>query len=192
MPVKCTRALDIGSGLGVFTRLLARSGIRVTGVDISPKMVEKAREMSANSPGVEYVCDDIMAMDFPDESFDFIVSIATFHHLPLEKALPKIGRWLRPGGVLAVVDLYQPSSLPDLLLSAFSVLAGLFYSLQYNGQVSPDSASKRAWEQHLPHDRYSTVLGIRHRASVLPGARVRRLLFWRYSLVWTRPGTPAV
>jgi SAM-dependent methyltransferase len=66
-----------------------------------------AQERSANHPNLEYQVADVLKYAFSPESFDCIVSIATFHHLPLNTLLQKVEAALRPGGVLLLLDLFK-------------------------------------------------------------------------------------
>jgi len=69
--------LDAGCGEGYNTRLLARSGARVTGVDISPKMIGLARQQEQREPlGIRYEVASFSDLSlFDDASFDTVVSI---------------------------------------------------------------------------------------------------------------------
>lgn len=96
--------LDIGCGNGVpVARDLVSAGYRVTGVDISDVQVERARGLV---PGAEFLRADATELDFPDESFDAVVSLYALIHMPLDRQpglLRQSGRWLRPGGWLLAV-----------------------------------------------------------------------------------------
>jgi hypothetical protein len=69
----------------------------------------------------------------------------------------------------------------------FGVSGGL--RLLHNGRLNPPAEVRKAWEQHGKHDHYSTISEMRALADeILPGARVRRHLLWRYSLVFQNTG----
>jgi SAM-dependent methyltransferase len=93
--------LDLGCGCGVpLARELAASGYAVTGVDLSAVQVDRARQLV---PGARFVHGDATQVRFPPSSFDAVVSLYAFIHMPLDKQpalLGRIGRWLRPGGWL--------------------------------------------------------------------------------------------
>lgn len=75
-----TRALDFGCGTGRSTRLLRRLGFEVTGVDIAPKMIAKARELD---PGGDYrLAEDDDLSEFDAASFDLVLSAFTFDNVP--------------------------------------------------------------------------------------------------------------
>ncbi|MDX9955958.1 MAG: class I SAM-dependent methyltransferase [Anaerolineae bacterium] len=184
------RALDMGCGTGVFSRRLAERFESVLGLDLSPQMIQLARERSRTCPNLEFRVADVLAEALPDAHFDAIVSIATLHHLPLPEILPRLARALKPRGVLAVLDLFETTTLGELLTGAFAMPASALLGLLRNGRLKKSSAAARAaWEQHGQHERYLTIAQVRETCrELLPGARVRHHLFWRYSLIWTKPG----
>jgi len=105
LPPRPTEALEIGCGTGAFARLLAGRAAHVTALDLAPAMIDLARQRSAAFKNIDFLTADALAWHYPPEGYDAIVSIATFHHLPLEELFPKLRAALRPGGVLAVLDL---------------------------------------------------------------------------------------
>ena len=90
LPLNCQNALEIGCGIGTFSRLLAKYSARVTAIDLSPKMIEVAKNLSKDYANIDFQLADILETDFPDAHFDTIVSVATFHHLPLEQSFTQI------------------------------------------------------------------------------------------------------
>jgi SAM-dependent methyltransferase len=92
--------LDIGCGGGVpVTSELAKT-CRVTGVDISPVQVILAER---NVPSGHFLCGDVMAMTFPEASFNAVVLFYAILHLPKEEhreLFARVHRWLKPNGLL--------------------------------------------------------------------------------------------
>jgi SAM-dependent methyltransferase len=89
-------ALDFGCGVGRLTRALAKRVERVTGCDVSPRMLELARR---NVPHASFVT----ALD--DSTFDFICSLIVFQHIPVAEGLRLFAGLLRrlaPGGVAII------------------------------------------------------------------------------------------
>lgn len=75
-------------------------GREVTGVDISPGQIERARR---NVPTASFVVADMTALEQPDASFDAVVAFYAMTHVPrseLPALLARIRQWLRPGGLL--------------------------------------------------------------------------------------------
>jgi demethylmenaquinone methyltransferase / 2-methoxy-6-polyprenyl-1,4-benzoquinol methylase len=100
------RVLDACCGTGDFALACARAGGRVTGLDFSERMLERAR---AKSSGVEWVQGDALAMPFEDGSFDAAtVGFGVRNLESLERGLAELRRMLRPGGRLGVLEITQP------------------------------------------------------------------------------------
>jgi trans-aconitate methyltransferase len=101
-----TRALDFGCGLGRLTHALADHFDQVIGVDISPKMIARARSLNSPSGVCEYRINDTGDLRWcPDASCDLVVSLLTLQHMRPRYALGYLAeflRVLRPGAVLAV------------------------------------------------------------------------------------------
>jgi len=91
--------LELGCGPGWDAVALAE-GRRYTGVDISTTMLELAR---VRVPSGTFVEGDLTALDLPESSFDAVVSLYVFGHIPADEHLPtyrRVASWLSPGGVL--------------------------------------------------------------------------------------------
>ncbi len=106
------RVLEVGCGPGHLSIRLARQhGLDVTGLDLDPAMMERARA-NADFPGDDvqrrptFLVGDVASLAFPDGSFDLVVSTLSMHHWADPRAgLAEIGRVLRPGGRALVWDL---------------------------------------------------------------------------------------
>lgn len=97
---KGKRVLDLGCGFGWHCRYAVKQGaVQVTGVDISEKMLSKARESSNGEP-ISYHCTPMEDIDFPANSFDTALSSLAFHYTPsFHEICRKISACLTPGGV---------------------------------------------------------------------------------------------
>lgn len=92
--------LDLGCGCGVPGTAMLAERFSVTGVDISPVQIERARRLV---PAGRFLCQDMTNSEFTPESFEAIVSFFAIIHLPIEEQpgmLRKLSRWLRPAGHL--------------------------------------------------------------------------------------------
>jgi SAM-dependent methyltransferase len=109
------RVLEVGCGPGRLSiRLARRFGLDVTGLDLDPAMIERARANAERSgtPPPAFVVGDVAWMAFPDASFDLVVSTLSMHHWADPRAaLAEIGRVLRPGGRALIWDL-RPGIVP--------------------------------------------------------------------------------
>jgi demethylmenaquinone methyltransferase/2-methoxy-6-polyprenyl-1,4-benzoquinol methylase len=100
------RVLDACCGTGDLALADARAGGRVTGLDFSEKMLERARR---KSDAIEWVQGDALALPFQDGEFDAVTVGFGVRNLPdLEHGLSELRRVLRPGGRLAVLEIVRP------------------------------------------------------------------------------------
>jgi SAM-dependent methyltransferase len=187
LPARCERVLEIGCGTGELSRLLAARSRSVLAIDLSSNMIRLARERSADVPNLELRLADAATWEIPRESFDCVASVATLHHLDAAATLARMRDALAPGGTLLVLDLFRVSGPGDFAASALAVPLNLLLRLARTGRPRAHPDVRRAWEEHGRHDRYPTLGEVRALcARLLPGARVRRHLFWRYSIVWRK------
>jgi SAM-dependent methyltransferase len=94
------KVLEVGGGPGELSERMQRElGATVTFVDISPRMVELARER-----GVDAQVGDVQSLPFPDGAFDTVVAAWMLYHVPdLERGLGELARVLQAGGRLVAV-----------------------------------------------------------------------------------------
>lgn len=213
VPVGCDTALDVGCGDGLLAVRLASKCAAVSGIDPDPQMITLARQRAdglaagpspANppsgppsgsrapvkaartdppapenpAPAVTFVQGDFLTHPFEEDSFGFVCANTSVHHMGTEAALRAMARVLRPGGRLAVLGLGATGSPADLLPDLVAVPLNRYYR-RTRGEGYPG-------DPKLPPDL--TWAEVRHTARrVLPGARYRRHLLWRYSLLWDKP-----
>ncbi|WP_431874018.1 class I SAM-dependent DNA methyltransferase [Amycolatopsis sacchari] len=94
------RVAEIGCGPGRIAAHLASLGLDVFGVDLSPQMVEVARE---RYPGLRFEVGTMLALDLPDASLDGLVAWYSIIHTPpgrLPEVFAEFARVLKPGGYL--------------------------------------------------------------------------------------------
>lgn len=115
-PLPTDSGLDLACGPGTFTMALARKAKQVFGFDLTPALLDLARR-KASAEGVENVtliCGDATALPFGDRSLDVAVCGYSLHHMSEPRlALEEVARVLRPGGRLAVVDLFVPDGADE-------------------------------------------------------------------------------
>lgn len=107
-------ALDFGCGVGRLTQALAGSFTSVTGVDVSMNMIQLARQYNSHGSKIIYQHNPKGDLDiFPNQTFDFLISLITLQHLPRELAiayLKEFVRICRPGGCVCVQIVTEISS----------------------------------------------------------------------------------
>ena len=179
LPDGCGRALDVGCGRGALTRTLSPHCGAVVGIDADTEFMAYARGTSDTPRNVTFVNGDVLTYQFQPGGFDFVVAVATLHHLPLGAALRKFSDLLRPGGVLAIVGLYRMATPIDYAFAAAALPTSCaIRSLRGEEQVGAPM-----------QDPTETLGSIRREsASILPGAVLRRRFFFRYTIVWRKPG----
>jgi SAM-dependent methyltransferase len=108
--VRHLRVLDVGCGVGRWSRRLARRGAHVTGIDLSPTMISEAKRRAA-SEGVAGRCrfetQDLSALDAGD-TFDLIVGVTVLQHIldrnALREAVRRMKDHLAPGGRMVLLE----------------------------------------------------------------------------------------
>jgi SAM-dependent methyltransferase len=99
------RRLDVGTGTGAVALRAARVGARVTGVDLSPVIVDTARRLAGSQGvGIRFEVGDAESLPYADASFDVVASALGVFLAPDHAAAGReLARVCRPGGHLGVV-----------------------------------------------------------------------------------------
>jgi len=106
-----TRALDLACGTGDIAFALSERGARVTGLDLTVRMLQLARAKMPPRPAVEFLAGDMLALPFGDAQFDLVTAGYGLRNVPrLEPAIAEIHRVLRPGGLLLSLDFNRPAN----------------------------------------------------------------------------------
>jgi ubiquinone/menaquinone biosynthesis C-methylase UbiE len=116
--------LDLCCGSGQTTQFLVERSRQVTGLDASPRSIQRAQQ---NVPQANYVEAFAEAMPLPDGEFDLVHTSAALHEMApaqLEQILQQVYRVLKPGGYLTLVDFHQPTN--PLFVPGLSLFLLLF------------------------------------------------------------------
>jgi SAM-dependent methyltransferase len=98
--------LDVACGPGLVVAAFARVARQATGIDVTPAMLERAREVCAGLDNVTLDQGDVLSLPYPDAAFSIVVSRFAFHHFPEPRAvLAEMKRVCRSGGRVVVSDL---------------------------------------------------------------------------------------
>jgi SAM-dependent methyltransferase len=102
------RWVDVACGPGVIARAMAGKVGSVSGVDLTPAMIEEARRRAGEEgiDNVSFALGDATALDLADVSFDGAITRLSLHHIPAPgRVVAEMARVVRPGGWVAVSDL---------------------------------------------------------------------------------------
>ena len=145
--------LEVGPGTGQATRDLLRRGAVVHAIEIGPAMAAKLR---ANLPSDELrvTIGDFERVAVPDRSMDAVFSATAYHWLTPAAQLDRPATILKPGGVLAIVDLTQVDSPDD---DGFFAAVQPIYERYGQGHTGPPAPARDsvnpAIRQSLSQDR---------------------------------------
>jgi SAM-dependent methyltransferase len=169
--------LELGSGMGEMTTLLARGGARVTALDISPGSIAVARrraQLHGVDGAIGFVCAAGEDLPLEGDRFDVVVGKAVLHHLDAGRAAPELHRVLRPGGRAAFAEP----------LGTNPVVAFARDHLPYPGKnprgadVPLSYADIRAWEapfSSAEHREVQLLEMVQRALGLSPLPRLRRL-----------------
>ncbi|HVU91024.1 MAG TPA: class I SAM-dependent methyltransferase [Jatrophihabitans sp.] len=172
LPPGTRRALDVGCGEGLLTRELAAAGVpAVVGVDRDAGQLDLAR---AAGGGPSYILGDFLTTDL-GESFDFVATIATLHHVDLRTGLRRLRSLVAPGGRLVVIGLGARSWPADLPWDAAGFVVHRWHR-----------ARRGLWQHSAPiaDPSLTNAQTVRVARAELPGVRFRRLVLFRHLIVW--------
>nr|WSZ96783.1 class I SAM-dependent methyltransferase [Streptomyces sp. NBC_00857] len=194
VPQNCGVALDVGCGTGRFARRLADLGMEVDAIDPSEEAIAEARVLSGRiagdrSPRFQHA--DVTEVELSKGPYDFISCLASIHHMPFG-AVTELRDALAPGGVLVILGCYPEKTRLDWAwsLAAVPVNAVARLAVAVRDKLHPVSAATGRERVKAPvRQPVMPLLQIRREAAVLlPGCSIRRLLFWRYLLVFRNNG----
>ena len=194
LPARRRAAVDVGCGTGVLAGKLAPHFARVTGIDAGAGMAAAASARLAQDPqvAIRRCTFEQFAAAAGDGGVDLITLVAVLHHLDLEDTLARIPGLRAPGGRLLVAGLARVTSLPDLAAGLLSAAANPVMGLRKHPRPAL-AGGPAARQPVMPvRDPATTLAEITAAARAhLPGATLRRRLFFRYTLRWDKPPVTA-
>ena len=103
-----TEVLDLGCGIGRWSRQLARRGARVVGVDLAPSMIDEAKRRTAREAlDVDYIVGDLRTLDL-GRLFDLVLAVTVLQHIlddaAFARAAANVARHLAPRGRAVLLE----------------------------------------------------------------------------------------
>lgn len=180
LPETHDSALDIGSGSGLFSFILSSTFKEVFSLEPDQKSISYSKSKYKCQNNIVFIDGSFLEHDFKDHKFDFISAIASIHHMDFNSALEKMNSLLKPGGKITILGLYKESSVSDFLFSLIAVLPNYIMNLFSNQKIEIDCEMITT----LPK---TTIREIKQASdSILEKYHFKRLLFWRYLLVYEK------
>ena len=176
VPPGCRRSLGVGCGEGLLARELRQVVPFVTGIDRDAASIELARRLDED---IEFILGDFMTHPFEPATFDHIASIAVLHHLDTAGGVGADAQPARAGRH-AGDRRAGPQPLPRRPAVR-----------DRRGRRPPGPPAEQAVlggigpEALAPPETFAETRRLAER--VLPGVRYRRLLLFRYALLWIKP-----
>lgn len=106
------QVLEVGCGMGKFTLPMLKRGLRITGLDLNPFLLQKLLEYNDNRHQIPLISSDILEIpEEYNEKFDRVIGFFTLHHFHhLETYFQAMARVLKPGGEILFVEpnAYNP------------------------------------------------------------------------------------
>jgi ubiquinone/menaquinone biosynthesis C-methylase UbiE len=105
------RLLDVACGPGMVACAAAKRARQVTGIDLTPAMIEQARQLQAKLglSNLAWRIGEAAALPFEDEAFDAVTTRYSAHHMPdPDVAFAELLRVARPGARVAIADMVLP------------------------------------------------------------------------------------
>jgi ubiquinone/menaquinone biosynthesis C-methylase UbiE len=146
--------LDIGCGCGLPATKLLSKHFNVTGLDFSEVQIDRARKLV---PNARFICSDISKIEFPENSFNAIVSFYAIIHIPLDEhpgLFKQVSKWLSPEGILLVIVGHKAWTGTD---DAYLGVEGGKMCWSHEGESAylkwiSESGLDISWKRFIPED----------------------------------------
>lgn len=129
--------LELGCGTGYFTKELIKTEAEISTIDISPDLIESAKEKLQNN-NVNFVLGDACNMPFEDSEFDVVLGSSVLHHLDINSAIKDIYRVLRKKGWIQFTE-------PNMLNPQIALQKNIPFIKKILGD-SPDETAFFKWK----------------------------------------------
>ncbi|MFT7023201.1 MAG: 2-polyprenyl-3-methyl-5-hydroxy-6-metoxy-1,4-benzoquinol methylase [Rhodococcus sp. (in: high G+C Gram-positive bacteria)] len=176
--------LDIGCGTGNLVDLMRHRVDRVIGIEPDARCARHAAHRLAHDEAVTIEQRRFDQVNGNREA-DAVVLVAVLHHLPLTSTLARLRELTIPGGRIVIIGCYRQAGPVDAAFGLISVVANPILGFVKNRRRAGEAPSDESAPTREPRESLSEIVGEVQR--ILPGARIRRRLFWRYCLVYDVP-----
>lgn len=175
IPSFCRTALDVGCGYGAVADKMRYFCNEVTAIDSDDVAVQSAKLTYGANGRIKFIKGDFILHEFAEDKFDFVTTVATLHHLPLEAALLRLKSLVAKNGKLVVIGLYQPVTIVDSWHALIAFPVSRLIKLFYKDDILQAS---------IKHPKESLKVIKLAVQRILPDAVIKRRFFYRYSIVW--------
>lgn len=169
--------LDVGCGDGLLVQRLAAVSRDVVGVDADVEAVRRAEARLRFVGNASVRTASFESLDV-DRAYDVVTFVASLHHLPLRETLSKARHLLAPAGELAIVGLSANKTVADWTWAALCTPAARVGSWLHRETRDVGVAVAD------PRESLAEIRSVA--GEVLPGAVIRRGLYYRYLLHWQK------
>ncbi len=176
-------ALDVGCGTGHLLERLAGVLPVVVGLEPDPRTAARAHARVAEMQNATVLEGTFSSTTLDQTGFDLVTFVAVLHHLPLARTLEAARSLIRPGGRLVIVGLTRETKA-DLAWSLASMLLNPVIGMISHPRRANDMPEIMTAPTSEPMETFEQISATARR--VLPGVKMRRGLFWRYTAVWVR------
>ena len=135
----CINIIDVGCGEGLLLKKLLPYSKNVVGIDPDSVAIRFAAKRLTGEHKVELICDDFITYRDFQNKFDYIIFVASIHHMDTEAALKKAKSLLCPSGKIFIVGCSKPKSAIDWFLEIIRAPLSKTLSLinrEYNPSVA--------------------------------------------------------
>lgn len=176
-----TSAVDVGCGTGHLVERLARVFPQVIGIEPDTRTATVASRRLERCTGVA-----IRQRSWEAESVagDLIVFVASLHHMPLRSALEQARSAVRPGGRVVVVGVAEDDP-QDRVRSVISLVLNPVVGFVRHPRRAAQPPTHMRAPTRAAAESFDEIRSVA--SEILPGIRMRRRLFWRYTAVWVAP-----
>lgn len=177
---KGDRVLDVGCGDGLLVQKVSKLCGQVIGIEPHIPSAENARMRLDNIKNANIKSISFEEYSANPSTFDILIFVASLHHMDLEFCLKKAKTLVAPGGQLLIVGCAKPDCFVDWAIECLRVIPAKLGSL-IHGERN---------DGNIGVPTQQPVLSLRQIRNItetyLPNAKIRRGLYYRYLLSWTK------